>query len=405
MNIKHPHVLIVNQYFPPDTSATAKMTHHLSLELAEDYQVTVLCGRPSYNPYERHGFYLRRVFDMGPNLKVMRVGSTCKQRVQMRGRIINYLSFILMAALVGVRLKPDVVISMTDPPLAYLVGILVSRCARIPFIYNIQDFHPEMAVKAGIIREGFCVRIWDRLHQWALKNADVVVVPGEDMKTRAASKGADRNKIFVVRNGAYMGDTSLYSPPDPNLVQSLRAGFRFVVGYAGNLGFAGAWETLVEAVKSFNDHDIGFVFIGDGPEKQRMMKALSGCSHVKFFPFQPEDKLLSVLSVPDVHLVTLKNGLEGFVLPSKLYPILTAGKPVIAFVPEGSDVARIVEDYQCGVVVDPDEPDEFIDAVRYLMSNSDILGEFGNRAKASSVSFDVKVTFKEFKRVISHVLS
>jgi len=405
MKKKPPHVLIVNQYFPPDTSATAKMVYNLSLKLAEDYRVTVLCGRPSYNPAERHSFYIFKVFNMGSDLKVLRVGSTSCSRIRMKGRIINYLSYLFMASIIGPGLKPDVVVSMTDPPLAFLLGILISFFTRKPFVYNIRDFHPDMALKAGIIRDSFLVKLWDKLHRWGLKKADIIVVLGEDMKMRAIAKGVNSKKIAVVRDGTYLKSSNSYPPPDPQLIKSLRAGFPFVVGYAGNFGFAGVWETVVEAIKALKGEDsIGFIFVGDGPEKPRIVEMLRDCSNVKFFPFQPEQDLLSVLNAPDVHLITLKRGLEGLVVPSKLYPILTVGKPVIAVAPEESDVAKIITEHQCGLVADPDNPEELVKAVRYLVSNPEILKDFGSRAEASSGWFDVGVTFQEFKKVISSVL-
>ena len=393
-------ILIINQYFPPDASATAKMAYHYALKLAENHQVTVLCGRPSYNSTARHGYYLFRTDNITPHLTVIRVGSTAKDRSRMRDRVLNYLSYLILGSIIGSRLRPDVVVTMTDPPFAYLLGALLSRYRRKPFVYIIQDFHPDMAVEAGIVKDQWLVKIWDRLHRWALKKADKVVVLGEDMRERALAKGADSRKVSIVRSGAYFEDSNDYRPPNLEFVNTLRCGFQFVVGYAGNFGFACRWETLVKAIRTLSNDDIGFVLIGEGPEKPRLMELLNG-NNVKFFPFQPEQELLSVLSVPDVHLVLLRRGLEGLVVPSKLYPILAMGKPVIALVPKESDVSKIVADHRCGIAIDPDDPDRLVEAIRYLAAHPEILENLGKRAKVASSAFSMEVSLRNFEEIVT----
>ena len=121
----------------------------------------------------------------------------------MTGRISNYLSFLAISMLVGIRQAPDVVICMTDPPIAYLVGLLIAKLRRKPFIYYIQDFHPDMALKAGLIKEGLSYRLWDLLHRFVLRNADKVVVIGENMKTRVASKGTPVDRVKIIRGATY----------------------------------------------------------------------------------------------------------------------------------------------------------------------------------------------------------
>jgi len=130
------------------------------------------------------------------------------------------------------------------------------------------------------------------------------------------------------------------------------------------------------------------------------MELLNG-NNVKFFPFQPEQELLSVLSVPDVHLVLLRRGLEGLVVPSKLYPILAMGKPVIALVPKESDVSKIVADHRCGIAIDPDDPDRLVEAIRYLAAHPEILENLGKRAKVASSAFSMEVSLRNFEEIVT----
>ena len=148
----------------------------------------------------------------------------------------------------------------------------------------------------------------------------------------------------------------------------------------------GAWETVTDAVRKLDSEGLEFAFIGEGPQKQNLMELLGNKRNVRFFPYQPEEKLLSVLLAPDVHLVTLKKGLEGLVVPSKLYPIMAVGKPIIALVPEKSDAARLVNDAGCGIVVDSEDVSGLIEAIIYMRENPENRLDFGPKGQ---VVFDI----------------
>src|SRR5205807_180002 len=162
-------VLLINQYFPPDTAATAKIAVLVARALADDV---------------------------------------------------------------------DVVLAMTDPPVAGIAGALIATLRRLPFVYNIRDLYPEMAVAAGLLRPGPLAAAWERLHRWALRQADLVVVLGEDMRERIVAKGIPAERVVVVRDGAPI-PTAVPGIDHP-VAREVRGGFRFVVLHAGNLGFYGA---------------------------------------------------------------------------------------------------------------------------------------------------------------------
>src|SRR6202035_1798595 len=115
---------------------------------------------------------------------------------------------------------------------------------------------------------------------------------------------------------------------DPEVVRAIRSDFKFVLVHAGNLGFYGAWETLIEAARKLSDEGVGLIFVGDGAQRGRIESAAMGCANVRFLPFFPASKIASVLAAADAHIVTIKRGLEGVIVPSKMYGILAAGKPL-----------------------------------------------------------------------------
>jgi glycosyltransferase involved in cell wall biosynthesis len=396
------HILLLNQYFPPDTSATAKMASLVQEALSRRHHVTVVAGRPSYAPDERHPYYLLRR-ERGDSVTVERVGSTSFDRRRMSGRLANFLSYLVFAFIraATVRPKPDVVLAMTDPPLVGLVGALVSMMRRSRFVYNVRDLHPDMAVAAGAVKAGFLVSLWERLHRWTLNRAHLVIALGDDMRERILAKGVSPGRAVVVRDGT--SPLESHAVVDGSVHQEIRGGFDFVVLHGGNLGFAGCWETLIRAARSLESERTGFVFVGDGSRRDALEAEAKGLSNVRFLPFYPVELLPQVLDAADLHVVTVRKGLEGLVVPSKLYPIMAAGKPVLAVAPPDSDVVRIVRKYGFGLVADPEDPEEVAAAVRSARSDPDRLKRMAERAREASLEFAQELELKRFSDLVEEV--
>ncbi len=248
------HVLVLNEYFPPDTSATAKNAALVVAALAERHRVTVLCGRPSYDPTERHPPYLLRR-EVDGNLVIERVGSTAFPRFRMKRRVSNYLTYLGLALPRALTIRSDVVLAMTDPPIAGIAGSLVARLSGRPFVYNLRDMYPDMALGGDIVRPGTWVKRWETLHRRALRRAARVIVLGEDMRERIISKGVDPTRITICRDAVPFPET--VPAPDHPVVREIRGQFRFVLVHAGNLGFYGAWETLIQAARLLEADGVG----------------------------------------------------------------------------------------------------------------------------------------------------
>ena len=393
-------ILLLNEYFPPDTSATAYMAAAVADALAERHKVTVLCGRPSYDPSERHPFYLLRRDRRGQAV-VRRVGSTTFPRFRMRQRIWNYLSFTSLEVLLMPVIRTDLVMAMTDPPFQGIVGAFVAFLKRQPFVYNIRDLYPEMAVIGNIVRPAWWVRLWERLHRWALRRANRVIVLGEDTRERIIAKGIDPARVVVVRDGAH--PAMPVARRDHPVTQEIRGGFPFVVLHAGNLGFYGAWETIVKSAQMLGHREVGFVFVGEGALRAQVESAAKGTDNIRFHDFRPPDQVPYVLAAGDLHLVTIKRGLEGVVVPSKLYSILAAGRPMLVLAPEGSDAARVVRRIGCGVVVDPDDSAGLAAVVQALARDRESLAKMGALALQAAGDFARDKELKLFRQIIEDV--
>jgi glycosyltransferase involved in cell wall biosynthesis len=382
------HILLLNEYYPPDTSATAKMAAQVVEALAQHHQVTVVAGRPSYDPDEFYPYALLRR-DTHDNVTVERVGSTAYSRHRMRRRVSNYLSYLALAVPRALAIRPDVILAMTDPPVAGLAGAFVARLAGRPFVYNIRDLYPDMAIGGDIVRPSRWVERWEKMHRAALKRAARVIVLGDDMRDRILAKGVAPERVVVVRDGTSL-PTAMLEQSDPRVRQILgeiRCGFPFVVLHAGNLGFYGAWGTLLKAAEILRDENIGFVFVGDGANRAALQTAALNSSNVRFLPFRPVDQIPHVMLAGDLHVVTVRRGLEGVVVPSKLYSTLAAGRPVLAVAAPNSDAARIVLESRSGLAADPDDPAAVAAAIRELRDDPARLLEMGLRARETAKKY------------------
>jgi len=381
------HILLLNEYYPPDTSATAKMAAQVAEALAQRHQVTVVAGRPSYDPDARYAYALLR---RGTSNKVTVecVGSTAYPRHQMPRRVTNYLSYLALAVPRALALRPDIILAMTDPPVAGIAGAFIARLAGRPFVYNIRDLYPDMAVGGDIVRAGKWVTRWESLHRWALKQAARVIVLGDDMRDRILAKGVAAERVVVVRDGTSEAPSPGRMPERSDaMVQEIRHGFPFVVLHAGNLGFYGAWDTLLAAAKMLSNENTGFVFIGDGANRAALESAARNLPNVKFAAFRPVEQIAHVMMAGDLHIITVRRGLEGVVVPSKLYSTLSAGRPILVVAPPESDAARIVVESGCGVAADPDDPAAVAAAIRQLRAQPARLAEMGCRARETAAKY------------------
>jgi glycosyltransferase involved in cell wall biosynthesis len=358
--VSRPRLLVLNQYYRPGPEATAQLLAELCSGLADDFDVTVVTGRV------RGARAADRAVEGG--VTVVRVASTTFQRASVWRRAANYASFLAGAALAGLRApRPDVVLSWTDPPVIGVVALLVARRVRAPLVVVMQDVFPETAVELRRVDNPLVIGLLRRAVRLYLARADRIVAIGETMRRRLEAKGAPPRNLRVIANWV---DTERVSPREPR--NEWRAGQgldgRFVVMHSGNLGQAQDLDSLVRAAALLGDvDDLAVVMIGDGTRRDELVelaRSLGLDGRVRFLPFQERSVLPLSLSSADVHVVGLAAGLSGYVVPSRVYGILAAGRPVLVSADAESETAQLVTAARCGVVVPPGRPDLLAAAIR-----------------------------------------
>jgi glycosyltransferase involved in cell wall biosynthesis len=354
-------VFFVNRFYWPDEPATAQLLTDLAEALATTgLAVTVITSSPREPKCP--------TFEMRNGVEILRVRGSRWGHRNLVGRSADFVSFSVGALrLLSARLKEgDIVVVMTDPP---MLGIPASRLAQrrgARLVHWIQDVYPEIATAVSGSKLPLLFRA-ARNRAW--RSADRCIVLGTDMARFVASTGVVKEKILICHNWAPAGLAPVAEPSASNLRAHWNLAGKFVVGYSGNLGRVHDLESALEVATALrNEPDIAFLFVGDGAQKPSLQALVADrqLTHVFFQPSQPRDQLAETLSLPDLHLVTLRAGCEPFVFPSKLYGIAAVGRPVLFIGPPQSELALLVQSNGFGIAVSREDPAGAADAIRRL---------------------------------------
>jgi len=374
-----PRILVLNQYYWPGVEATAHLLTELCEALAEDYEVEVVTGVLHGHEEEE-----REIEHNG--VRITRVASTSYERSALGRRAVNYVSYLGSALSHALSSPaPDLVLCMTDPPIIGDLGVVVGRRVGAPVLVISQDVFPEIATELHRLRNPAVVGVLGALVGAYLRRADRIVAIGETMRERLEAKGAPSERLRVIPNWV---DTRAITPQPRDNAWARQHDLvsRFVVMHSGNVGHAQDLDSLVRAATFLRDRDdLQIVIAGFGARHAEMVALgarLEVEETVRFLPYQKRERLPLSLSSADVHVVGLAKGLAGYVVPSRLYGILAAGRPVIVAADEESETARLVLEIGCGVVIPPGRPDLLARVIRDVADGAYPLETMGRRGRA-----------------------
>ena len=377
-NGARPRILVLNQYYWPGVEATAHLLTELCEALDEEYEVEVVTG-----VLHGHEEAPREVEHNG--VRIVRVASTSYERSELARRAANYFSYLGYALAHALsRPAPDLVLCMTDPPIVGDLGVAVGRRFRAPVLVISQDVFPEIATELHRLRNPAVVGVLGALVGAYLRRADRIVAIGETMRERLEAKGVPRERLRVIPNWV---DTRAITPQPRDNPWAERHGLtsRFVVMHSGNVGHAQDLDSLVRAATFLRDReDVRIVVAGFGARHAEMVELASRLDvedTVRFLPYQERENLPFSLSTADVHVVGLAKGLAGYVVPSRLYGVLSAGRPVIAAAEDESESARLVREVGCGIVIPPARPELLARTIRDAADGAFDLAAMGRRGR------------------------
>jgi colanic acid biosynthesis glycosyl transferase WcaI len=391
---QRPRLLVLNQYYWPGVEATANLLTELCEALAATHDVTVVTGASRGLP--------RRQVRGG--VSIVRVRSTTYDRSHLFRRAANYVTYLLgLIWRAMLSRRPDIVVCMTDPPFIGSIARMVAARFRVPLLIIMQDVFPEIAVKLGRLKNPAVVKLLRVLIDPSLRAADRVVVIGETMKQRVEAKGVSPGRVRVIPN---WGDAAnvVPLPHDNEWARHHKLAKRFVVMHSGNIGHAQNLDALIRATTFLRDlDDIAVVIIGTGARRSQLaaLTDLLEAHEVEFHPYQRRELLSQSLSAADVHVVGLARGLAGYVVPSRVYGILAAGRPVIAAADPDSETAQLVAEVGCGVIVPPGNPFALATAIRGAHDGEYDLAKMGRRARAyAEAEADRSIAVRRYRDVL-----
>jgi len=384
------NLLVLCPHFAPDVAPTGEVMTRITTELAaRGHRLHVVTALPWYQHHRIEPGWTGRLartqtVDWG---RITRVHPFPTDKRNIPARALAFGGFTALTGLVSVlsRPRPDAVLAMSPPLTLGLAGWLAARARRVPFVFNIQDVFPDVAIELGVITNPSVIRVASWLERFTYLRSDAVTVLSEDLRDNVASKlGRHRpERVRVIPNFV---DTEHIRPASRD--NSYREQFgltgKTVVMYAGNVGFSQSLDLVLDAAAALaHEPDLVFVINGGGAARPELERRAAGAPNVRFVDMQPKDRLPEVLAAADIHVVPLRRGLARSSVPSKMYSILASGRPIVASVDAGTEVASVVERAGAGLAVPPDDAEALTKAIARLVADPDEARRMGAAGRAS----------------------
>lgn len=381
MKVKKKSLLIYAHYYIPDVASTGQILRELSEGMLQAFDITVICVVPSYtgkvgNEYKTKMFYQEEI----NGVKVIRIRVPEFSKSNKISRVKNILAYFFGAMIATFKVgKMDYIYSISQPPiLGGLIGVWGKWIKNAKYIYNIQDFNPEQTMAVGYSKNKLVLNAMMWFDKFSCKRADKVIVVGRDMVDTLKSrfKGKKVPKHAFINN--WIDEKEIYPLPlDNEKVISFKRKYglenKYVIMYSGNIGLYYDLENLMHVIKKFKDRDeVVFAFVGEGSilDKLVLYKDKYTLKNVTFIPYQEKSDLVYSLNAGDTHWCLNAKGIKGVSVPSKLYGIMAAGKPVLGMLEESSEARLIIEGTNCGLVCEPGDYESVEKNVKWFIDNA-----------------------------------
>lgn len=381
---------LISQVFYPDEVSTANLFTKLSSKIADDENVVVdvWCAQPSYSCLERQPKHV-----VYKNINITYLSSTNFKKDYLLGRLMNYLTFTIsvICKLLFTKDRTPVFTHTTPPSLGIIIS-MICKLKKRRFIYVLLDIFPDGLVRLGKLKnKSLLVKIWKKLNRNTFKSCHRIIVIGRDMQKWLLNfypEAANKIQYIPIWQDDYLIKPTQFS--ENPFVQKNHLQDKFIVQYSGNMGLWNDMEHLGKLV-NLKIKDVSFVFIGGGMRKKELVNAIDNVddTNVKFFSFLSNDDYSNAVSACHVALISLRNNLEGMAVPSKIMGIMAAGIPVLAVVPSESEIAMIVNEEKCGMVIDPEDLNGLHKAIETLKENDELRQQM---AKNGRLAFEKKYT-------------
>lgn len=408
-------ILVYAHYFYPDVASTGQILTELCEGLEKDFEIVVICAVPSYsgnvdNKYKEKRLY----FDEYRNIKVVRVRVCDFDKTNKVSRIKNILGYFFNAIIATFSVKDvDIVYSISQPPiLGGILGHIGKILKRAKYVYNIQDFNPEQTEAVNYSKNKLLLELARKADKMSCRASNKIIIVGRDMQNTLINRFNNKNvpSNEVINN--WIDEKSIF-PIDrnhPKIIEfknKYSLNDKFIIMYSGNIGLYYDLENIIKVIGKFsNRYDVIFAFVGDGTMKNTLEQYVeeNSLENVKFIPYQNKEDLIYSLNAGDVHLVTNQKGIKGISVPSKIYGVLAAGKPILGVLERDSEAELIIRNCNCGIVVEPKDYNGIELAIQRMLDEKDNMQTLGKKGRIyleENLTKDMSI--KRYRDVLSNL--
>ncbi|MEM9166560.1 MAG: glycosyltransferase family 4 protein [Planctomycetota bacterium] len=410
--------LLINQVYWPDVAATAQHADDLAQHLVRHgHEVHVIASRSVYGkkgaalPKREQRAVLHDDGTPAGSVSIHRVGISLFGKASIAARILDFGLFYFFAALKAFTVKrPDVTVCFTTPPFIALLGWALRLVRRSKFVYWVMDLYPDLPVACGVMKPGSPItRFFEAVNRFCLRRADRAVVLGRCMQDRVLDKGTPADRVIHIGVWSEPSEVAPVARDANTLREHWKLGDRFTVMYSGNFGLGHDVGTMLDAAEQLKDDDrVRFLFVGGGKKKavvDRVVreKRLKNCV---LDDYQPRERLAESLSAGDLHLATLTEGIEGIMVPCKLFGIMAAERPCVFIGHPDSELSRVLAEHNAGFTVRQGDADGLIAIITRLASDHAETQRTGaNARRALAEAYDQRRACERWRELLEAVVA
>lgn len=403
------HIVYLCQHFPPETGAPQIRVYEVSKELIrQGHKAEVVTAFP----HHPHGIIpesyagKKYMFEQWEDIPVHRTWIYPSPKGVFWKRLVSYFSFTFSSFFGLMKTKNIDVIICNSPPLFLgITALIASRIKGAKFVFNVADIWPESAVKLGLVKNKFFIRLAEILENYLYKKSWKIAAATDGIESYMLEKGVKEEKVFLLPNGV---NTNFFYPKEKNKEWLAKYGIegKFIFSYGGNLGYAQGLEYILQAARSIQEVEpnIHFLIAGAGPEEanlQQLSQTL-GLQNLSFLGHLPLSEMPELFSVTDVSIVPLRDLklFEG-ARPSKIFPAAASGVPVL-YCGRGES-ASIVTKNNIGLVAEPENTDAIVDVMlKFYGSSVDDLQKMSNNGRDLAIK---EYSWESIVKNLTHELS
>ncbi|MEG2219302.1 MAG: glycosyltransferase family 4 protein [Muribaculaceae bacterium] len=405
-------ILIHSLTFSPDGVSTAYLYNDIALRFkASGYDVLVLTTTPHYNiineqlekqPLKKRYYGLFYESDFN-GIRVIHIPQ--KKFKSTLLRLFGFVFFHLMSFCLGLFQRDiDVILSPSPPLTIGVINIWLAKIKRCKTIYNVQEIYPDILEKGN----GIIVSFLSKMERYVYNQSSLVTTIDQVFYDTIMNRFIDKSKLHIIPNFV---DTQLYNP---YLKNDITTKFKkktnsIVLLYAGNIGFAQDWNTLISLAQKTINKSIEYLIVGEGVMKSyiEQKKKEFKLKNIHILPYQPRSMMPNIIAYSDLQFIFMdpKMDMQGF--PSKTYTIMACAKPLLVCSSANSPIIKFLEDKNCAKLITEQNYNKKISEINEWIcsiSKLELIDMGKNGLKVINNSYTKDIVTDQYVKLVDSIL-